>query len=74
MIVDVGRIIAALLGLIFAVIGIAGVVTGKVRVRSMVSPYFDRRKQPLAFWMTVGAYVGLGAFVIVSALWSWSRV
>jgi hypothetical protein len=74
MTVDVGRIIAALLGLVFAVIGIGGVVTGKVRVRSMVSPYFDRRKQPWAFWMTVSAYVGLGVFVIASALWSRSRV
>jgi hypothetical protein len=72
MTVNVGRIIAVLLGFVFAVIGMAGAVTGKVRVRSMVSPYFDRRKEPWAFWMTVTAYVGLG--VIVSALWSRSRV
>jgi hypothetical protein len=70
MTLDLGRIIAALLGLVFAVIGIAGVVTGKVRVRSMVSPYFDRRKEPWAFWMTVTAYVALGVFVMVGAVWS----
>lgn len=70
----VGRIIAVPLGLVFAVIGMAGAVTGKVRVRSMVSPYFDRRKEPWAFWMTVTAYVGLGVFVFVSALRNRSRV
>jgi hypothetical protein len=69
--VSAGRVIAIVLGLIVIGLGINGVRIGKVLVKTARPPwpgYFHREKEPVAFWITVGLWIGLGAFIVSAVL------
>lgn len=58
------------LGAIRMLMGIIGVLTGKVMAgsRGLKSNYYNRYDNPLLFYVFVITYISFGAFVIIKAL------
>jgi hypothetical protein len=66
-----GRVVALLFGTIAIGLGANGVRVGKVLTKTIRPPwpgYFFRKKEPVAFWITICLWIALGTFIVASVL------